>query len=1021
MSEKKSFKALCAFLCSIIVCLSMNASFSALAASSKPFDGVSVSILGDSISSFYNYSNNLAADTTNSTIRNYPNHYYTNRYGMTVADTWWMKSINEIGGRLLVNNSYSGSKVFFPNSSSTSLGYLNRATNLHDNTGKNSGEKPDIIAVYLGTNDFTHCPETIGTAAKINYDTLIKKTSSGYSYAVPSTASEAYAIMIHKITQKYPSSEVYCFTILPRPELSSESKTTLRSFNNSISIIAKHFGCYTVDIYSDTGINFNDENLKRYIGDYYLHPGKQGMEAISNAFLSALYKNSKYLPESENVYNIRYTLDEEIIIKEGTKKAILGSQSFNCSFSKLKYGSADVKVTMGGIDITSECFSNGKINIPIVSGDIEITARYSETKRTLDNYRWELEENSSDVSEPDTTSPESTTEEPTTNIPTTDIELTTVPATEEAEALVSENIEPVLVNDSEETTELATEQVTEPVTEPETVPTTTIAEPTTPAIPTDFVNIVANENTKNNINIITGSVENGIFSQAEYVLDKEIELFYDKPWILAWRIQCIGESFTPVVFSSSEKTDSDYSPFIHIIENTSILAFSQYSLGALHSIGIDLSEHNISLYDEHTYKLVNIPGESGTASVYLYVDGVKIGALNKVYLNGEYQGADSSFFTEKDFIFKYIGTVDNPLNSCSLKYVQVWEDSIPDNHIHNSAYQTVTTVSCTDDGSINHICDCGHNDKEILEPALGHRALDWQITSTATVYNSGVMKKICSRCKKTVETKIIAQKKCAAPKLVSVQNCENGVKITWKTVSGADGFRVYRKVKGGSWVHIATTTATSYTDKSASNGKIYNYTVRATNEAGSSSFYSPGLQIKYFSAPKASIQNTADGIKISWKKISGAKCYKIYRKNGSGEWELIKKTTSLSFTDKKASKAKTYSYTIKACDDKYSSSYNHTGFSIKRLTEPSIIGVTSSKTGITFKWGKVTGADGYHVYKKEGNGSWKKIATVKGNTKASYCDKTAKKGKTYSYTVKAYSGTSCSSYNKNGVSIKDKY
>ena len=50
-----------------------------------------------------------------------------------------------------------------------------------------------------------------------------------------------------------------------------------------------------------------------------------------------------------------------------------------------------------------------------------------------------------------------------------------------------------------------------------------------------------------------------------------------------------------------------------------------------------------------------------------------------------------------------------------------------------------------------------------------------------------------------------------------------------------------------------------------------------------------------------------------------------------------------------------------------------------------------------------------------------KLTTVKGNTKVSYVDKSAKKGTTYTYTVKAYSGSYTSAYNTKGLKIKDKY
>ena len=38
-----------------------------------------------------------------------------------------------------------------------------------------------------------------------------------------------------------------------------------------------------------------------------------------------------------------------------------------------------------------------------------------------------------------------------------------------------------------------------------------------------------------------------------------------------------------------------------------------------------------------------------------------------------------------------------------------------------------------------------------------------------------------------------------------------------------------------------------------------------------------------------------------------------------------------------------------------------------------------------------------------------------------YLDKTAKKGVTYKYSVKAYSGSTKSANNTNGLSVKDKY
>ena len=72
---------------------------------------------------------------------------------------------------------------------------------------------------------------------------------------------------------------------------------------------------------------------------------------------------------------------------------------------------------------------------------------------------------------------------------------------------------------------------------------------------------------------------------------------------------------------------------------------------------------------------------------------------------------------------------------------------------------------------------------------------------------------------------------------------------------------------------------------------------------------------------------------------------------------------------------------------------------------PAKVTITSRKaesSGVTLKWNRATGADGYEVYRKlyGSSGSVKSIADVKNVT--SYTDKTAVKGKKYIYCVKAY-------------------
>lgn len=73
-------------------------------------------------------------------------------------DTWWDKVIGYFSGELLVNNSWSGSRVtklpeceqLFPSGCSDE-----RTAALHIND-----VKPDVIWVYLGTNDWAFGAKT---------------------------------------------------------------------------------------------------------------------------------------------------------------------------------------------------------------------------------------------------------------------------------------------------------------------------------------------------------------------------------------------------------------------------------------------------------------------------------------------------------------------------------------------------------------------------------------------------------------------------------------------------------------------------------------------------------------------------------------------------------------------------------------------------------------------------------------------------------------------------------------------
>ena len=353
---------------------------------SLTFAGKKLSILGDSISTFTNYSSGTAANTTNSTIKSGA-VYYNGNYGVTVNDTWWKQIADQMGMEILVNNSWSGSCILTTRSGTVGA-YVDRAVQLHDNTGDNAGEEPDIIAVYLGTNDFSHFKSTLGSYEQINFDSLISKSENQWSYADPATASEAYAIMLHKMTERYPDAEVYCFTLLPRLNASASNVQLLEGFNSTIKKLADKYGAYVVDLYEDGGITKDSECFSPYIADNSVHPGLYGMDMITTTFASSLLSNSQYASNTE-VFDVNFNLSN-VIAQQGTAYAAEGHKPFevqlipftDCSFSSLS-------VKMDGIDITEEAVHENTVRIEELTGHLEITAAAVEIPKDAENYYWE--------------------------------------------------------------------------------------------------------------------------------------------------------------------------------------------------------------------------------------------------------------------------------------------------------------------------------------------------------------------------------------------------------------------------------------------------------------------------------------------------------------------------------------------------------------------------------------------------------------------------------------------------------
>ncbi len=238
--------------------------------------------------------------------------------------------------------------------------------------------------------------------------------------------------------------------------------------------------------------------------------------------------------------------------------------------------------------------------------------------------------------------------------------------------------------------------------------------------------------------------------------------------------------------------------------------------------------------------------------------------------------------------------------------------------------------------------------------------------------------------------------------ILSLTNTTKSCVVKWDAVSGAKGYYLYKKTGTGSYKLISTQTSRSYTDTNVKNNTKYTYAVRAYNGSVKGSYI--GKSILFLDYPKVTVANAATGATVSWAAITGAKGYYIYKKTDDGSYSKIATTTALTYTDTDVKDGTKYTYCARAYYGTSMSSY--AGKSLIRLSNPSI-SVVNDTSAVRVSWPKISGAEGYYVYRKLYGGSYTKIASVSG---ASYTDTDVSSGSKYTYTVRAYKGSCLSSF-----------
>ena len=157
--------------------------------------------------------------------------------------------------------------------------------------------------------------------------------------------------------------------------------------------------------------------------------------------------------------------------------------------------------------------------------------------------------------------------------------------------------------------------------------------------------------------------------------------------------------------------------------------------------------------------------------------------------------------------------------------------------------------------------------------------------------------------------------KPAIPTLI-INRVNGKAQLKWSTVGDAAKYNVYRSTDGKNFKYWDSTTRTSYTNSAAASGTKYYYRVKAVAVVNGKNVESASSNVKSLmtslATPSVSITTSNGKPKLTWKVVTGADKYYVYRSTDGKNFSYWDSTSKTTFVNSGAKKNTKYYYKVKA-------------------------------------------------------------------------------------------------------------